>query len=306
MPGARGARRRGPQVHALHRPRSGRRSFAALAACSPPSTGERVARQGIELSEDLKARGPGSLDGPDRADLGRRLIEAAPDAVVVVDEVGRIVLVNAQTERLFGYRREELIGQRVEILLPGSLGPGHAGERARFLAAPRGRPMGSGLELRGRRRDGTECAVEISLSPLVTPGGVLVFASVRDIGDRRQRELELTAMTEHLSAVRASSRGGLAVRAEALRRAQRAAEAASAAKSELLAAMSHELRSPLNAILGFAQLVRRDRSAPLGRRQLVRVDRILEAGDQLLRRLVDLLEVARLDRGPSGLPVPRA
>ena len=124
------------------------------------------------------------------------LLEAAPDAMVCVGGDGRIALVNAQMERLFGYRREELVGEPVELLVPDAARDVHRGHRAGYLADPRPRPMGARMDLAGRRRDGSTFPAEISLSAIDTTEGVLVTAAVRDITER----LELQAERERLRA----------------------------------------------------------------------------------------------------------
>lgn len=120
----------------------------------------------------------------------RELVDAAPDGMVVCDQQGRIMLVNAETERMFGYARDELVGQSIDVLVPDAVRGKHGQHVASYTGAPRLRPMGIGMELAGRHKDGTEVPVEISLSPIRTARGLLVTAGVRDVSERRKLERE--------------------------------------------------------------------------------------------------------------------
>ncbi len=127
----------------------------------------------------------------------RGVLEGAPDAMVIVGSDGRILIVNSQVEKIFGYRREELVGQSIEILVPEAHRGHHRGHRAEFQAAPAARLM-PGRALSGRRKDGSEVAVEISLSPIATPEGTLITAAIRDVTDRRRMEAALGEAHETL------------------------------------------------------------------------------------------------------------
>lgn len=128
-----------------------------------------------------------------------QLLDAAPDAIVVVGENGCIDLVNERAEALFGYARSELVGQDLEILIPDRLRGGHSVHVARFLANPLARPMGTGLELFGRKRDGSEIPIEVSLSPLRTDSGMTVSAAIRDITERRRADAAVKLSADRLA-----------------------------------------------------------------------------------------------------------
>ncbi len=130
----------------------------------------------------------------------RSLVEFAPDAIVVMDGGGRILLINRQTEQMFGYSREQLLGQPVEVLLPERLRGAHAAHRAGYVLQPRTRPMGLGLDLMARRADGSEFPVEISLSPLETEAGLVVMSAIRDITVKARLEQEKIYLQEELIA----------------------------------------------------------------------------------------------------------
>jgi PAS domain S-box-containing protein len=211
-------------------------------------------------------------------DKFRALLESAPDAMVIVNQAGEIVLVNAQTERLFGYRREELLGKRMEILVPPRYRETHTHHRHGYFKVAQPRPMGAGLELFGLRKDGTEVPVEISLSPFQTEEGVLVASAIRDITERKRAQSER----------------------DMLLRARAAQEEASRVKDEFLATLSHELRTPLNAILGWSVLLRKEWSDDDRRRAqaLAAIERNARAQAQLVE---DLLDVSRIISGKLQL-----
>ncbi len=132
--------------------------------------------------------------------LEREFIEFAPDAVVGVDELGEIRLVNSRTQAVFGYSRDELIGEHIEMLVPDSVRPAHLAHRDRYFEAPRTRRMGAGLDLYARRKDGSEFPCEISLSTVATDNGMMALAAIRDITDRRRDRDELRRAVRRLQA----------------------------------------------------------------------------------------------------------
>jgi PAS domain S-box-containing protein len=206
----------------------------------------------------------------------RGLLESAPDAMVIASRSGEIVLVNAQTERLFGYPREELLGRKVETLIPERFHTVHAPHRTAFFQQPRARAMGADLQLHGRRRDGSEFPVEISLSPIETEEGTLVSSAIRDITDRRRIERALQEKNAEL-------------------------ERANHAKDRFLASMSHELRTPLNGIIGFTEFLVDGKPGPLNDKQREYLGDVLQSGRHLLHLINDMLDLVKVQAGKVEL-----
>jgi PAS domain S-box-containing protein len=162
-------------------------------------TVEQRTAQLVRSNREAELRGTERQQAEERF---RELLESAPDAMVIVNEDGEIVLINAQVERVFGYQRGELLGKRVEMLVPERRRGTHALERRGYLSDPHARPMGAGLDLYGRRKDGTEFPVEISLSPLPTDEGLLVSSAIRDVTERKRADvLERSFVPERLPEV---------------------------------------------------------------------------------------------------------
>lgn len=224
----------------------------------------------------------------------RKLLEAAPDTILEVDAQGQIVLVNERAEEMFGYSREELLGLKVETLVPAASRSGHVRHRTAYAEHPQTRPMGTGLELKGQRKDGTLFPVEISLSPNRTEEGLHVIALVRDISQRKQVE-------EHLQAIQQQYTAELAAKNEQLEVRNQEIEKANRLKSEFLASMSHELRTPLHTIIGFGELMSEEIEGPLNPKYKRFTGHILQDSRHLLELINELLDLSKIEAGQLKL-----
>lgn len=203
------------------------------------------------------------------ADLSYSVLQAAPDAIVVIDASGAIQFVNSQVCTLFGYPREQLLESNVDLLLPERFRQRHAAHRAAYAGSSRMRPMGTGLELFARRKDGTEFPVEISLSPIQDGNKLLVAAAIRDISERKRADAALSQ-----------------ARAEA--------DQANQVKSRFLTTASHDLRQPLQSLALLNGSLRRLVRDDMAREALDQQSMAIEAMSRLLNSLLD---ISKLESG---------
>ena len=216
----------------------------------------------------------------DREGSFRGVVEAAPDAMILVDVTGKIALVNAQTEKLFGYTRDELIGSPIERLVPARFRDRHPNHRGAYFTSAQVRPMGAGLELYATRKDGSEFPAEISLSPVVTAHGTFAAAAIRDATEQKLRHEE-----------------ELRLKSRVLETENRRMQEANRLKSEFLANMSHELRTPLNAVIGFAELMFKGKVGAVSERHKEYLGDILTSSRHLLQLINDVLDLAKVESG---------
>jgi PAS domain S-box-containing protein len=205
----------------------------------------------------------------------RAVLESAPDAMVIVNAEGQIQTANAATEKLFGYRRQELMGRHAEMLIPDRHRDRHPGNPTAFFSEPPVRPMDDGLELTGRRKDGVEFPIQISLSPFQAEQG-LATAAIRDVTERKRMVQDLRDLNMRL-------------------------EAADRAKDCFLANVSHELRTPLNAILGFTGILLMGLPGELNDEQTKQLRTVELGGKHLLSLINDLLDLAKIESGKVEL-----
>lgn len=213
----------------------------------------------------------------------RELLEAAPDGIIKVDREGNIVLLNRAAEQMFGYRREELVGEPVDKLIPDSARGRHHAHRAAYWANPVPRPMGFGMILLARRRDGSEFPVEISLSPVKTDDGFRVMAIIRDATTKQKAEEALREANQRLEEQ------------------NRELDHANQLKSEFLASMSHELRTPLHTIIGFTELLAEELEGPLNEKQKRFLSHVHQDSKHLLELINDILDLSKIEAGQMKL-----
>ncbi|MBD9484980.1 response regulator [Pseudomonas sp. PDM14] len=239
------------------------RSIPLEVGLSPLRSGHDVLVQAVII--DISARKAAE-------ERFRLVVEASPNAIVLADAKGLVSMVNRQTEQMFGYSRDELLGQPVERLLPETLRGLHSGLRQVFTQDPSPRRMGNNRELFGQHRDGRLIPLEVGLSPLRSGDDMLVQAVIIDISERKAAEKRLREQAEQLAL-------------------------ANRYKSEFLANMSHELRTPLNSILILSEQLKQNAAGNLTEKQVKHADIVYRAGNDLLQLINDVLDLAKIEAG---------
>lgn len=241
-------------------------------------------------------------------ELARSALDAAPDAMIIIDASGAIQFVNQQVCTLFGYPPDEIVGRSVEQLIPERFRTRHVGHRKLYVSNVRARPMGAGLDLYARRKDGSEVPVEISLSPIEFGDRVLVAAAIRDITDRNRAKAELIVARESADRARAAADHAREIADQAREIADQAREAADRAnqgKSRFLATASHDLRQPLQTLALLNGTLRRMVSEPDAADALAQQEQAIGAMSRLLNALLDIskLESGAIKPEPTDFTV---